>query len=513
MTEGPDRDGMLQAIDAMRRSIAERRADGKVPPRVGAVIVLPDGTRLAACRGELREGDHAEFTLLERKLRDRDLTGSTLYATLEPCAPGARQPPKRSCSERIVIARVRKVWVGIEDPDPTVDRRGIKFLQDNGIEVEMFDLDLQRTIREENEAFLLQAQERADEAVPDETVTVSLSSLEQPLPQVHLPDLSTEALESYREVAEVPDAVGTPEFNRRLERLGIFAKDADGAWVPTKAGIVLFGREPRVDMPQVGLLGTIHYPDGSEETEDFDGPQVLASKRAMDWLRNKLPNTLDRTQARSQRRDESLFKSMREGIVNALVHRDYDSAGAKSQLVVRPDAVEIRSPGLPVEPVTLQQLQEFNAPMLSRNPLIHFVFRQMKLAEERGLGLKTMRRLLLDAGLPAPIYTYDAPYLVLTIFRSAEAAAAGLSREVQGRLSEIELAGWNWLLRQLPRWVQTSEYVEALGRDAKAARRDLNHLADLGLAVRSGETRARRYRALRPPGRTVSTKLGESVVE
>jgi len=85
---------MEQAVAVMRQSIAEPRADGKASPKVGAVLLKPDGTVETACRGELRLGDHAEFTLLERKNRGNKLDGSILYATLEPCAPKARLHPK-----------------------------------------------------------------------------------------------------------------------------------------------------------------------------------------------------------------------------------------------------------------------------------------------------------------------------------------------------------------------------------------------------------------------------------
>jgi ATP-dependent DNA helicase RecG len=132
------REYMLKAIEVMNESVQEPRED-KVSPKVGAVIILPDGTEDTAARGELRHGDHAEFTLLERKNRKNKLDGSYLFATLEPCAPGARSHPKLGCTERIVNARIKKVWIGVEDPDPSVDRKGIKYLEDNGIEVEMFE--------------------------------------------------------------------------------------------------------------------------------------------------------------------------------------------------------------------------------------------------------------------------------------------------------------------------------------------------------------------------------------
>lgn len=57
----------------MMKSNNEPRSDGKVPPKVGAVLLFPDGKTIRAHRGELREGDHAEFTLLERKLAHEKL--------------------------------------------------------------------------------------------------------------------------------------------------------------------------------------------------------------------------------------------------------------------------------------------------------------------------------------------------------------------------------------------------------------------------------------------------------
>jgi ATP-dependent DNA helicase RecG len=72
---------MLLAIEAMHKSHAEPRSDKKISPMVGAVLVKPDGTIESAYRGELRHGDHAEFTLLERKNRSARLDGSILFNT------------------------------------------------------------------------------------------------------------------------------------------------------------------------------------------------------------------------------------------------------------------------------------------------------------------------------------------------------------------------------------------------------------------------------------------------
>jgi ATP-dependent DNA helicase RecG len=96
---------MEKAIEVMRQSVQEHRPDGSPSPLVGSVLLRPDGSIETAARGELREGNHAEFTLLERKCVAQKLDGCILFATLEPCLN--RDHPKRGCARHIVSARIR----------------------------------------------------------------------------------------------------------------------------------------------------------------------------------------------------------------------------------------------------------------------------------------------------------------------------------------------------------------------------------------------------------------------
>jgi ATP-dependent DNA helicase RecG len=486
---------MEKAIEAMRQSVSEPRADGKASPRVGAVLWKPDGGPETASRGELRNGDHAEYTLLERKNRDCNLDDAVLFTTLEPCAPGSRRHPKLGCAERIVLARIKQVWIGIEDPDPTVDRKGIKYLQESGVTVHMFDRDLQEEIQEVNKEFIGQALERAAAARKEKKPRpITLSPLESASAAARAEDLSTEALQSYRTIAKITDEVGSPAFNRRLAQQGLL-KDENGQLVPTGFGLLLFGKEPRTTMPQAGLLGTIHFADGTEEPKDFDGPQVLAPAKVLQWLRDKLPNPIERTGARRREANEAIFELAREGIVNAIVHRDYGIAGAKCQLAVTPDTITVKSPGKPVEPITLEQMQSFSAPTLSRNPLLHFVFAQMDLAEERGLGLKSMRVRADEAGLPLPTYAWEEPYLVLTLYRSAAGAVRGLSPEIRDRLNDDEKASWAFIVQRES--VAVREVRDRLGFDERKAQRVLKKLVDSGLLEVTGRGRSTRYKVVR----------------
>ena len=485
---------MQKAVEVMRLSVSEPRADGKASPRVGAVLWKSDGTVEIACRGELRDGDHAEYTLLERKNRHCKLDGAILFATLEPCAPGSRRHPKLGCAERIVLARIKEVWIGIEDPDPTVDRKGIKYLQDSGVRVHMFDRDLQEEIQKANKAFIEQALERAAAAREKKPKVVVLSPLENAFATVEMKDFSTEAMEQYRTSARISDTVGSPAFNRRLIQQGLL-KQENGQSTPTGFGLLLFGREPRTVMPQAGLLGTIHFADGTEEPKDFDGPQVLAPEQALQWLRDKLPNPIERSAARRRQVNEALFELVREGVVNALVHRDYAIEGAKCQLVVTPDTITVKSPGRLVEPITLEQMQSFNAPMLSRNPVLHYVFARMELAEERGLGLKSMKARAEATGLPLPRYTWKDPYLVLTIYRSPAAAVRGLGDEVLEGLSKAERVGWEWLATK--QTVTSVEYADAIRIPNRTALNHLKHFSELGLVRKLGLGPATRYEVIR----------------
>jgi diaminohydroxyphosphoribosylaminopyrimidine deaminase/5-amino-6-(5-phosphoribosylamino)uracil reductase len=118
----------------MRRALdLARRGAGSVSPNpmVGAVIVDADRRTLGEGWHERFGGPHAEVNAF-RAAAGSDLTGATMYATLEPCSHFGKTPP---CVDAVIEARLGRVVVAMRDPNPMVSGRSIRKMREAGIEV------------------------------------------------------------------------------------------------------------------------------------------------------------------------------------------------------------------------------------------------------------------------------------------------------------------------------------------------------------------------------------------
>jgi diaminohydroxyphosphoribosylaminopyrimidine deaminase/5-amino-6-(5-phosphoribosylamino)uracil reductase len=116
---------MMQALRQARRGEGRTRPN----PPVGAVVVR-DGDIVGQGYHPAAGQPHAEiFALRAAGERAR---GAEMYVTLEPCCHHGRTGP---CSDAIIAAGIRRVYVGVEDPNPRVAGGGIRRLMAAGVEV------------------------------------------------------------------------------------------------------------------------------------------------------------------------------------------------------------------------------------------------------------------------------------------------------------------------------------------------------------------------------------------
>jgi diaminohydroxyphosphoribosylaminopyrimidine deaminase/5-amino-6-(5-phosphoribosylamino)uracil reductase len=130
---------------AMRRALvlAERGPARGVNPRVGCVILAPDGRTLAEGWHRGAGTPHAEVDALERLAPDA-AHGATAVVTLEPCNHTGRTGP---CSQALIAAGIARVVYAVDDPGDH-SSGGARTLRDAGVEVE------RGLLADEVEAFL-----------------------------------------------------------------------------------------------------------------------------------------------------------------------------------------------------------------------------------------------------------------------------------------------------------------------------------------------------------------------
>ena len=123
---------LKRAIDLARKG----KYLTKPNPMVGCVIVK-DNEIIAEGYHMKYGSNHAEINALEdmnnnNNISEAELRQLTLYCTLEPCCHYGKTGP---CTDAIIKSGIKKVVIGIKDPNPKVSGSGIKQLEDNGIEV------------------------------------------------------------------------------------------------------------------------------------------------------------------------------------------------------------------------------------------------------------------------------------------------------------------------------------------------------------------------------------------
>jgi ATP-dependent DNA helicase RecG len=191
----------------------------------------------------------------------------------------------------------------------------------------------------------------------------------------------------------------------------------------TTAALLLFAKDPSRWHPRCGI-DFVKY----EGTERHHGSAFNVVKRIR--FEGSLCRLIDETVGRVKEhiRERTILHDLffrerleypifawQEALVNAVAHRDYSLTGASVELWMFDDRIEVRSPGLPPSPVTIEQLRRQQRVHFSRNPLLVRALADLGYLREMGEGIPRMFQEMEQHGLQAPEFSTEGFVFTVTL--------------------------------------------------------------------------------------------------
>ncbi|MFH1998549.1 MAG: helix-turn-helix domain-containing protein [Planctomycetota bacterium] len=283
----------------------------------------------------------------------------------------------------------------------------------------------------------------------------------------------------------------------------VWCEPSSGLHYATAAGIVLLAKDPSAVFPQCRILADTYRstePDGDpRDHEDIRAPMPLAVERAISFIDRNTRHPMRVVGLNRIRMDEYPMEALREGLVNAVVHRQYEDAGRKIMLEVFADRVVVSSPGLPPKPITLANLRKGNYRPCSRNPVLAQSLSYFHRIEERGSGFRRMMDGMLKHGLDRPLISTDTGYFQVTFQGPGESLER--LRVSEKRLRVTQAVEAQLTERQKDMAIRIADGEELTSRQcqelysisAQAVFKDFQELIRLGIVRKIGWGRSTRY--------------------
>ncbi len=178
----------------------------------------------------------------------------------------------------------------------------------------------------------------------------------------------------------------------------------------TICGLLLFGTKAaqrrcmpmmRVDYIRVPGMRWVEDPDNRFNTIDMRGSLLQLAYRAVDAINSDLPRgfVLNENDIQANNTSGLPYKVLREAVVNSLMHRSYRE-NRPTQIIRYDNRIEIINPGFSLKPE--EMLGEPGSE--TRNQFIAAIFHETDLAETKGSGIRSMRKLMERSQLAPPTF-------------------------------------------------------------------------------------------------------------
>lgn len=323
-------------------------------------------------------------------------------------------------------------------------------------------------------------------------------------------------------LAEVLTNLGISERGdvvARLTERGLVAREAGSN------GLTVAGALYLLEQPQ-RLLGKAYveimrFSSGGTDPDrrvEFTGPLHRQVQQVTEFVLAELGADTVVLGVRRHDLPKLPARVVREAVANAVAHRSYELRGTPVRIEMRPDRVEITSPGGLPAPVTVDTMRD---QYVARNNSVIRTLRRFNLAEDSGKGVDIIQDMMRDELLEPPDFstTTDTTVTVrLPVLSGTRPEERAWVREVVER-GTIEDKDRVLLVHARRGAVLTNQRARELlrtGRDGAAA--SLRRLVDAGLLVRSGRTAGTQYHlseSLAPPAglRVSRDDLGQILLD
>ena len=331
------------------------------------------------------------------------------------------------------------------------------------------------------------------------------------LTDARLDDFDPAALAEYRRVRSRLNASAEElgySDDDLLEALGAVRR-VDGEPRPTLAGILLFGKPmalrrmlPMVKIDYIRVPGIEWMEDPHERFQSIEirKPLLLALPLAEASIIDELPKGFHLPEGELHSVQEPIVprKVIREALANAVMHRSY-TQHSPIQIIRYSNRIEIRNVGHSLKPVA-----ELGIPgSRLRNPTLAAVLHDLNLAEAKGTGIRSMRRLAAEAGLTLPEFhsSRESDEFRVTLFlhnlltEDDHAWLRSLTTEALD-LEEVKVL----IYARATGAVDNTACRDFTGLDTLSASRALRRLRDRGLLVKQGAGSRTHYALVRPSG-------------
>lgn len=319
---------------------------------------------------------------------------------------------------------------------------------------------------------------------------------QQIVQEASLSDIDPNLVLSLAEKAGLPSSVEQTLLHYRL------AVGQNGRVRLRMGALLLFGKDPVAWHPRCGIDFAVWKGTTRQTGERFnivkrihiEAPLLQVIREAHETIQRYIPERQVLVDLFFNERLVFPQFAWQEAIVNAVAHRDYSLTGVGIEVDLFDDRLEVRSPGLLVPPVTLEQLRSGKRVHASRNPYIVRVLTDYGYMRDRGEGIPRMHRVMEEEGLKPPEFNIEGGCFVVTLYNSPI-----YSPETMRWLKQFDSMGLSRNQKRLLAFAYerdgrftSRDYQQLTGLDKYTASRDIHDLVRRGV-VRLERPRGREY--------------------